>query len=278
MLITGRPHLQGPGAQSSHSALRWEGSVGSERAGGVLRPAAPPATGRLRGDLGCEGVFDGNPVVPLQCNQRPCYLCPGPRGPPAPPDPRGGEEPRVLGASPKPEVSTVRRQGQPVFRGSADRSLILFPQCPGPPATPDAQRLCPRRPSRPGLPVSVGAGDGIGQSRRRGRRWGLDGGGGWMEVGGAGIGFGASQHLRLTSKVTAWSGGGGHTLRALRGPCPGEGRAGATEALSPITHPAPPTSRLESRRLAPGRQPPPPHCTEERDYGDLSPRVKDRVG
>ena len=53
---------------------------------------------------------------------------------------------------------------------------------------------------------------------------------------------------------------------------------GATEALSPITHPAPPTSRLESRRLAPGRQPPPPHCTEERDYGDLSPRVKDRVG
>ena len=79
-----------------------------------------------------------------------------------------------------------------------------------------------------------------------------------MEVGEAGTGFGASQHLRLTSKVTAWSGGGGHTLRALRGPCPGEGRAGATEALSPITHPAPPTSRLESRRLAPGRQSPPP--------------------
>ena len=35
VLITRRPHLQGPGAQSSRSALGWEGSVGSERAGAV---------------------------------------------------------------------------------------------------------------------------------------------------------------------------------------------------------------------------------------------------
>lgn len=73
----------------------------------------------------------------------------------------------------------VRRQEQAVFRGGADRSLILSPQCPGPPATPDAQRLCPGRPSGPGLPVSVGNGDGSGRGRRqamdRGR--GLDAGG-----------------------------------------------------------------------------------------------------
>lgn len=78
----------------------------------------------------------------------------------------------------------MQRQGQPVFRGGADCALILSPQCPGPPAAPDAQRLCPRRPGGPGLPVSVGTGDG-------GGRWtevGGDKGGRWMEVGGAGVG------------------------------------------------------------------------------------------
>lgn len=83
-----------------------------------------------------------------------------------------------------------------MFRGGADRSLILSPQCPGPPATPDAQRLCPGRPSGPGLPVSVGAGDGSGGAG--GRRW--MGGEGWMQVGGAGTGFRASHCLPLTSQ------------------------------------------------------------------------------
>lgn len=72
--------------------------------------------------------------------------------------------------------------------------------------------------------------------------------------------------------MTAWS-GGGHTLRAPRGPCPGEGWAGAAEALSPITHPAPPTSWLESRRPAPGRQPPLPIALRK-EIRVLSPRVK----
>uniref|UniRef100_A0A8I3W851 Lysoplasmalogenase TMEM86B n=1 Tax=Callithrix jacchus TaxID=9483 RepID=A0A8I3W851_CALJA len=76
-----------------------------------LRPLIPhsplPGLGQRRGP---PGHLPRDPFCPQllgQCNQRPLYLCPSLRGPPAPTDHRWGEEPRAFGAYPKPECLDV---------------------------------------------------------------------------------------------------------------------------------------------------------------------------
>ena len=78
-------------------------SGGIRRGPGVSRARVPAdlscfsRVGSFQGSLG-ESARGASVTValwiPTQCNQRPCYLCPSPRGPPAPPDHGRAEEPR----------------------------------------------------------------------------------------------------------------------------------------------------------------------------------------
>lgn len=100
-----------------------------------------------------------------QCNQRPCYLCPSPWGPPAPPDHGEGEEPRAHGAPTEPEVSMGWPRWVGGHRGGGtDLSCPPLPTVPRPcsclqcPTALPREGRCPQAPSESPARATGGGG------------------------------------------------------------------------------------------------------------------------